>query len=125
MRTRALWLMKLSDIVNKFIPDAIPPGNIEALSRLNPDKIYLENVRSVLNVSHRKAKYICDTAVKQGAFESWIEVRWSDGSVVATAKTEAELPSTVRCWIERDGESEPIDMEPADLPKVPFYRLIG
>ena len=124
MRTRALWLMKLSDIVDKFIPDAIPPGNIEALSRLNPDKIYLENVRSVLNISHRRAKFICDIAVKQGAFESWIEVR-CDGSVVATAKTEVDVPNTVRCWIERDGESEPIDMESADLPKVPFYKLIG
>ncbi len=116
--------MKLSDIVNKFIPDTVPTENIEALSRLNPDKIYLENVRSLLNISHRRAKIFCDTAVRQGAFESWIEVRCNE-SVVATAKTEVDLPKTVRCWIERDGESEPVFMKSADLPKVPFYRLIG
>ena len=125
MRTQALWLMKLSDLVGKFVPDAIPPGDIEALSHLNPDKIYLENVRSVLDVSHRKAKSICDIAVKHGAFEEWIEVRCPDGSVPATAKTAADLPSTVRCWIEIDGESEPVDMESASLPKVTFYRFMG
>ena len=124
MKTRALWLMKLYDLVGKFVP-AIPPGNIEALSRLNPDKFYLENVRNVLNISHRSAKVICDRAVKQGAFERWIEVRCPDGSVPSTAKTEADLPSKVRCWIERDGESEPVDMESADLQKVPFYKFIG
>ena len=125
MRTLDLWLMRLYDLIDKFVPDAIPPGNIKALSRLNPDKIYLENVRSVLNISHRRAQSICDIAVKQGVFEGWIEIRCPDGSVPATAKTEASLPKMVRCWIEEDGESEPVYMETTGLSKVPFYRFTG
>lgn len=125
MRTPDLWLMRLSDLIDKLVPDGVPQGKIEELSRLDPDKFYIENVRSVLNISHKRAKSICDIAVKQGVFEGWIELRCPDGSVPATAKTEDSLPEKVRCWIEKDGKSEPVWMASSDLQRVPFYRLAG
>ena len=95
----------------------------EALSALDPRKIYVENVRSILNVSSSYALRICETAVRQGLFEKMVEVHCPDGAVVASAKTEKDLPSVVRCWKEEDGFHEEVEVATASLHKESFYRL--
>ena len=75
----------------------------EALSQLDPDKIYVENVRSVLGVSSKEAERICESAVRQGVFDRFIEVLCPDGVVAAQAASDAELPDTVMCWTDEGG----------------------
>lgn len=60
--------------ISELIPDRLVSGDLEALARLNPEKFYVENVRSVLGVSSSTAQRICDTAVRQGAFQKCVEV---------------------------------------------------
>ncbi len=115
--------MKFFEIVSKFIPGAIPCGTEEAIASLNPDKIYIENVRSALGISHRAAVRICETAVRQGFFRRQVEVLCPDGAVAASADTEDALPKTVRCWSEDDGRLEEMELPTTSLVKVPFYRL--
>ena len=93
------------------------------LSSLNPEKIYIENVRSVLGVSYSSATRICETAVRQGLFKRYIEVKCPDGAVAASADTEAQLPETVRCWTETDGHLEEAEFSTESLAKTTFYRL--
>jgi len=93
------------------------------LSRLNPDKFYIENVRSILGVSHVAAVQICEAAVRQGLFERRVEVVCPDGAVAASADTEANLPETVRCWHEEEGLLEPEELPTKQLEKTTFYRL--
>ena len=88
-------------------------------------KIYIENVRSVLGISSKKAESICETAVRQGIFEQWFEIRCPDGSVPAVAKTEVEFPATVHYWVQDDGHEEEVELESSALPRATFYRLIG
>jgi hypothetical protein len=95
----------------------------EALAALNPDKIYVENVRNILNVSSSHALRICETAVRQGLFETGIEVLCPDGAVVASAKKEEELPERVPCWKEEDGHMEEVNIATSSLDKKKFYRL--
>ncbi len=97
---------------------------VEALSQLNPDKIYVENVRSLLGVSHRQAVQICETAVRQGVFVRGVEVLCPNKVVAASAPSEAELPPVVRCWVEQDGEEEQQEFKTETLPKLVFYRLV-
>jgi len=121
--TQTLLLTKFFDTISKIVPGDPLAGKEEAIARLNPDKIYLENVRSALGVSSGRAQQICDTAVRQGLFESFVEVVCPGGTVAASARTESELPQRVRCWTEEGGNLEEAELATSTLPKVTFYRL--
>ena len=111
--------------MSRFVSPGIPPESLRELSHLDPNKIYLENVRSILGVSAKKAQSVCDAAVRQGVFEEWVEVRCPDGSVPASAQNEIDLPPIVHCWIEEDGHEEEVEIDSSGLPKVTFYRFVG
>ena len=112
----------------RTISDKIPPAavlNMKALSELDPDKIYVENVRSVLRVPHGIARRICEMAVAQGVFRRFVAVECPDGSEAAEAERESELPPTVTCMREEDGFMAEVEMPSKGLRRVTFYRLVG
>jgi hypothetical protein len=116
--------MKFFDIISNLIPGGfLSEREASALSALDPQKFYVENVRSILNVSSSYALKVCETAVRQGLFEKRIEVYCPDGAVVASAKTEKDLPPIVRCWKEENGLHEEVEIPTASLRKEKFYRL--
>jgi hypothetical protein len=98
-------------------------GNSEAIARINPEKFYVENVRAAMRTSERRAKLYCETAVRQGLFDRFVEAILPDDVVAVSAPTETELPPTVHRWVERDGEMEEETFETAALAKRIFYRL--
>ncbi len=118
-----MWLTKFLDIISNLLPNNTLSGIEESLAQLDPDKIYIENVRSVLDVSYQKAKDICESAVRQGFFKRGVEVKCPDGAVAASADSEADLPPTVHCWKEADGHYEEVELPTNTLQKVTFYRL--
>jgi hypothetical protein len=96
------------------------------LSSLNPKKIYIENVRSILSVSHGSAKRICETAVRQGFFTCYIEFKSPEGTVVAVAPAEklGEIPKIVHYSKEtEDGFFEEVESPTESLTKTTFYSL--
>ena len=111
--------------MSRFISPGISPESLRELSGLDPHKIYLENVRSILGISSKKAQSVCEAAVRQGIFEKWVEIRCPDGSVPASAKNESDLPSSVHCWMEKDEHLEEVTIESTELQKVAFYRFVG
>ena len=118
-----MWFQKFLDIINPF-PSENPISGIEdALARLNPDKIYVENVRSLLDVSYRTAEQMCETAVRQGFFTKRIEVLCPDDSVAVSAEKEDDLPATVTRWQETDGDYEEIVLNTNTLRRIVFYAL--
>jgi hypothetical protein len=121
--------LSIEGILDSLGKRFFPPGGDLALktviSRLNPDKLYLESVRSVLGVSYQAALDFCEAAVRQGHFTRGFEVACPDGVIAASAGTEEELPETVTCWI-KDGENiEEKELSTASLKKTVFYRLNG
>jgi hypothetical protein len=117
-------LEKLFQIISNIAPSPkLSEKEAEMLARLNPDKFYIENVRSILGVSHAAAAQICEAAVRQGVFERHVEVICPDGSVAASADIEAHLPEMVRCWHEEAGHLEPEELPTRQLEKTTFYRL--
>jgi hypothetical protein len=103
----------------------LPPPTLDGVLRaLNPQKIYVENVRALLGVNQRQAESYCETAVRQGVFSRGVEVLCPDGAVAATAPSAAALPSTVHCWQEdADGHHEEEELATSTLRQVTFYRL--
>ncbi len=118
-----MLFQRFFETISDLLPDRLLLGNPEALSKLNPNKIYPENVRSILGVSSTSAKRICDTAVRQGVFRKYVEVLSPEGEAAATAEREESLPDTVHFWTERNGNYEEVYLPTRDLPKVIFYRL--
>ena len=114
---------KFLKTINRFLPGVPFVVDPEVIAQLDPSKIYPENVRSVLGVSAGSAKRICETAVRQGVFSRFVEVSCPDGSAAASASTESELPITVHCWKEENGEYGDVELATSDLPKTIFYRL--
>ena len=120
MSFNAFW-----NAISRIVPGNPLSGREAELARLNPEKIYLENVRSVLGVSSPMAQRICETAVRRGLFQRMVEVVCPDGSIAASAESEASLPPNVTCWKEEQGDLEPVEMATASLSKSVFYRLNG
>jgi hypothetical protein len=119
-----LSLTRFLDVISNFVPgDPYMGGSPADIARLDPDKIYVENVRAAMRVSTKAAQLYCDTAVRQGIFDRWVEVTAPDDVVVASAPTEEGLPRTVHRWVERGGELEEVTLETGELPKRTFYRL--
>jgi len=118
-----LSLTKFFDSISRFIPGDPLSGRAEAIAKLNPDKIYVENVRNALGVSSSRAQQICETAVRQGLFDRYVEVVCPDGVVAASAHTESELPETVHCWAEHEGKLEEVELATNTLGKKTFYRF--
>jgi hypothetical protein len=116
-----MWLEKfLSTMARHFPSKRLSP---DTLAQLNPDKIYVENVRSLLDVSYSGALDILEDGLKQGWLQSGVEVRCPDGSVAASAETEDKLPETVTCSQWERGHPEEVELPTSSLSKVKFYRL--
>ena len=107
-------------IASLIFGEGLPEKQAAALARLNPEKIYVENVRSVLDISAWRAKQICETAVRQGVFEKRIEVLCPDGVVATSAPSEEQLPPKVICW----ENYEEVEVPTQQLRKNVFYRLV-
>lgn len=116
-----MWLEKFLSTMARHLPSKrLSP---DALSQLNPDKIYVENVRSLLDVSYSSAVEILEDGLKQGWLRSAVEVRCPDGTVAASADTETDLPQTVNCYAEEDGHPGEVELPTDSLSKVRFYKL--
>jgi hypothetical protein len=116
-----MWLEKFLNTIAKRFP--VKRLSAEALSQLNPDKIYVENVRSLLDVSYSNAVEILEDGLKQGLLRSGVEVLCPDGYVAASAETESGLPATVTCPGEEDGYPTETELSTNTLRKKKFYKL--
>ena len=112
------FLRTISDLVNPIDLD------LKALSRLNPDRFQIENVRSLLGVSAPAAIRICETAVRQGVFLRKFDVLCPDGSIAASGADPEQLPKVVSCWHEDDdGHLAEEALPTSQLRTVVSYRL--
>ena len=118
-------LAKFFDVISRLSPGDPLDGKEEALTQLNPQKIYLENVRSLLGVSARAAQQVCDSAVRRGVFQKRVEVVCPDGSVAASAEVESALPEKVKCLVEEDGGFHYEEHHTKSLRKCTFYQFNG
>lgn len=118
--------MRLSKRFLKLIADHIlvTPRRLEALSRIDPQHIYVENIRVLLGGSSWVAKLICETAVRQGIFAKRVQVLCPDGAVAETLNAGQPIPETVRCWKEIDGEAEAVRERTDRLDKIEYYAFV-
>jgi hypothetical protein len=118
-----MYFTKLLNIMNDLFPVSIPQKTLENLSKLNPNKFYLENVRSIMDVSYDKAKSLCEIAVRQGYFTCGIEILCPDGSVAKSIEQGQDLPEKVNCLLLVEGGYEDVELNVTELERNTYYKL--
>ncbi|MDI1322265.1 MAG: hypothetical protein PSV36_05915 [Algoriphagus sp.] len=114
----------LKRIDNSFI-GRIVSDKRDIIERTNPDKIYIENVRSFFNTSFGIAKFLCEKAVDFGYFEKYYGYKCPiHGNVIYSSKTELEGDQEVYCGTCEDLGKEKFRYFANELNTVVFYRLI-
>lgn len=96
-----------------------------AIHSLDPDRIYVENVRSILNVNSRLAKIVCNLAVKKGYFKRYYAVECKNdscGRIIESFEEKEEIPSELHCYICKDDGLEKTSFKKEELKTIVFYQ---
>lgn len=116
----------LKTIDNSFLGEFIT-NKEELISNSNPDKIYIENIRSFFGFSYRIAKFFCDLAVSAGFFSKHIGYICSNSNcqkIIFEKKYKDISPKKLSCsnCEIREEENHLFDVE--KLNQITFYRLV-
>lgn len=119
-------LMKFFQIIdNSFIGKFIDK-RLNLIESTDPERIYVENIRSFYNISTPVAKIFCEMATKERYFEKFFAVECPNeacGRVIATFGTENEIPNIIGCdqcqYLERDIH----EFKTGEYKIVEFYKL--
>jgi hypothetical protein len=99
---------------------------LDIIRNTNPNRIYVENIRSFYNISTFEAKFFCDLAVREGLFIKKYGVTCPNKScrrIIATFSDKKAIPKKISCSIcESSGEDYfEFDVRPENI--VTFYQL--
>lgn len=93
----------------------------------DPNRIYVENVRSFFNIPTRWARYLCTVAVRQGIFRRKFAVECKNQNCTRIIKVydkREEIPVELICYTcELDGQSE-FSFNTSDLNIVEYYQYL-
>lgn len=98
---------------------------LQAIKSIDPGKIEIENVRSVLKTSRRSAELICEMGVKEGVFEKRIGfVCPNEGKIIADFDFyDTNIPAQLTCNTCEGDDQEEYIFNTQDLEYIKFYRL--
>jgi hypothetical protein len=93
----------------------------------DPDRIYVENIRSFFNIPTRWAKFLCALAVRQGIFRKKYAVECKNENCIRIIKvydSKGEIPEELDCFTcELEGQFE-FSFKTSDLNIVEYYQYI-
>jgi len=96
---------------------------LQAIEDIDPQHIYVENIRAVFGISSGLAKRLCELAVRRGILAKGVEVLCPDHVVAAEAASRELLPPEVSCWQDVHGTFEQVTYATAGLQKMEFYSF--
>lgn len=97
---------------------------LQAIKGVDPGKIEVENVRSILDVSRFNARFICELGVTEGVFERrYGFVCPNEGRLIADFGEYDEIPEILTCHVCESDDQEQYVFDTASLKQIQFYRL--
>lgn len=97
---------------------------LQAIKGIDPGKIEVENVRSVLNTSRFNATLICELGVEEGLFNRKIGlVCPNEGRIIQEFDEDEEIPDHITCRLCENDEREEFEWKTADLRRIEYYTL--
>ncbi len=96
----------------------------QLIQATNPERIYVENVRSFFHLPFKAAKILCELAVKEGLFRKKYGVSCpSCNRLIKSYNNIAEIPEEVVCEVCQDLEEPKFIFRKKNLEIVEFYQL--
>jgi hypothetical protein len=120
-----MLLEKFSNIIDRSRIGAAVDFRKKLIQETDPDRIYVENIRSFFAISHVTAKLLCDLAVKQGAFERRNGFLCPNcKSIIGDFACGFDIPQTLKCEsCEMMGEDR-YTFKSSECQIIPFYKVI-
>jgi hypothetical protein len=86
------------EIIDKSFVGRFIQNRLNVLEHTDPNRIYLENIRSFYGVPTFIAKYLCEKAVKKGLFLKRVGVECpNEGRLIMTVDATESLPERIYC----------------------------
>lgn len=98
------------------------------LKKIDLENIYIENVRSILNVSNRFAKFICETAVRLNYLERKINIccpNHNCGRILASYKNINSIEDEFNCFNCEILETDQFNFKIKDCQQITTYKYIS
>jgi hypothetical protein len=91
----------------------------------DPERIYVENVRSFFNITTALAKGFCEMAVKERLFRKRIGLECPTCKrLVLTLGAEEKLPVLIRCEQCEAHEEERFEFRSEEMRQIVFYQIL-
>lgn len=116
----------LKTIDDSFFGDIVS-GKEKLISNSNPDKIYVENIRSFFGFSFRIATFYCDLAVRAGYFskhKGYICANKNCQKIILEKDFKETIPKELNCTNCEIREEENYLFDTNRLNQIVFYRLV-
>ncbi len=99
----------------------------DSISELDPDRIYVENIRSILKTNTRIARFICKLAVRKGYFEKYYAISCKNetcGRVIKSYQDKTEIPLELVCQMCEEDGTLVYTFATENLIVTPYYKYI-
>jgi hypothetical protein len=116
--------MKFLDIIDRSFVGRLVQSRLNILEQTDPNRIYVENIRSFYGLPTFAAKYLCEKAVEKGLFSKRYGVVCpNEGRLIITAGNVSELPQTVYCSSCEVLENDRYEFALEECQVEEFYKL--
>lgn len=120
-----MWLEKLFSLIDKTRVGKIVADKQAIIEKTDPQRIYVENIRSFLHLPFSVAQFLCEMAVKERLFKKKVGVECPNcGRLIKTYSRINEIEQKVHCEQCELKEENKYVFESKDMKKVTFYQLV-
>lgn len=119
-----MWLEKFFQIIDNSFVGSFIDKRLDIIGATNPERIYVENIRSFYNLTTPIAKTFCEMAVKENLFQKRIGVECPDcGKLINHYNSEKDIPENIVCDSCLMLEKYKHEFKKSEISKIEFYQL--
>ena len=116
--------MKFLQIIDNSFIGRIVQGRLSILEHTDPDRIYVENIRSFYKLPYPVAKFLCEMAVKQHFFMKRVAIECpNEGRIIRIVSSKTNLPQCVKCDNCEALGKEKYEFSKGEYDVTEFYQL--
>ena len=119
-----MLLEKFFQIIDNSFIGRFINKRLELVDATNPDRIYVENIRSFYNLTTPVAKVFCEMAVKEKLFKKRIGVECPNcGKLIIHFSNISDIPDTILCDNCQLLEEDKYQFSRKEIVETVFYQL--
>lgn len=119
-----MWLHKFFQIIDNSFVGRFIDKRMDLIGATNPDRIYVENIRSFYNLTTPVAKTFCEMAVKENLFKKRVGVECPKcGKLIGHYASEIDIPENIVCDTCQLLEEDNYNFKKSEIVETVFYQL--